>query len=65
MPGCRWVDGPPSFELRKGIVYITDHHADGECTRAMLLGDFVAAVKRSNALAKQWVAEANVVEMRE
>lgn len=57
---CKLLDGPPRMELRKGIVHITDE--DGH-ERGMLLGDFVIATKQANKLARQWVAEANVVEM--
>jgi hypothetical protein len=52
---CQLIEGTPLFELRKGIVHITDRSGE----RAMSLGDFVDASRLASRLARQWVAEAN------
>jgi hypothetical protein len=43
----------PNFELRAGIVHITDRYGE----RALTLGDFVASTKLCNKLCAKWVAE--------
>lgn len=52
---CQLIEGVPNFELRAGIVHITDRYGE----RALTLGDFVASTKVATRLCRQWVAEAN------
>lgn len=54
------LEGMPRFELRRGIVHISDEYGE----RAIMLGDFVAATKLADQLCRKWVAEANVAVLR-